>query len=152
MIGDATAPSAEGNKIICHVCNDIGAWGKGFVVAISSKWPQPEESFRAWHRDKGQNDFELGAVQLVEVENSLWIANMIGQHGLKRQGGKPPIRYDAVESCLNKLCVLATEISASIHMPRIGCGLAGGTWDKIEPIIQRTLCNGGIAVFVYDLE
>ena len=24
-------------------------------------------------------------------------------------------------------------------MPRIGCGLAGGTWDKIEAIINETL-------------
>lgn len=152
LIGDATAPVAAGNKIICHVCNDVGGWGKGFVLAISNRWPQPEEAYRVWHREKDQNDFELGFVQLVEVEKSLWVANMIGQHGLKRQGGKAPIRYDAVESCLEKLCVLATEKSASVHMPRIGCGLAGGSWDKIEPIIQRTLCKGGFAVFVYDLK
>jgi hypothetical protein len=37
-------------------------------------------------------------------------------------------------------------------MPRIGCGLAGGTWDKIEPIIERTLLAKGIEVVVYDLK
>ena len=25
-------------------------------------------------------------------------------------------------------------LSASVHMPRIGCGLAGGKWEEIEPI------------------
>ena len=35
---DATAPTAIGNKIIVHICNDIGAWGKGFVMALSKKW------------------------------------------------------------------------------------------------------------------
>ena len=36
-------------------------------------------------------------------------------------------------------------------MPRIGCGLAGGTWDKIEPLIQSNLSDKEIAVTVYDL-
>jgi O-acetyl-ADP-ribose deacetylase (regulator of RNase III) len=40
--GDATAPSAKGVKLIAHVCNDIGGWGKGFVVAVSRRWPEPE--------------------------------------------------------------------------------------------------------------
>jgi len=35
-------------------------------------------------------------------------------------------------------------------MPRIGCGLAGGTWDRIEPLLHRTLTVAGIAVTVYD--
>jgi hypothetical protein len=35
-------------------------------------------------------------------------------------------------------------------MPRIGCGLAGGTWDKIEPLIQSALIKKNIDVTVYD--
>jgi O-acetyl-ADP-ribose deacetylase (regulator of RNase III) len=41
--GDATAPISKGEKIICHICNDIGGWGKGFVLAISKRWKEPEE-------------------------------------------------------------------------------------------------------------
>ncbi|MEZ4800268.1 MAG: hypothetical protein R2809_10945 [Flavobacteriales bacterium] len=36
VTGDATIPQTNGNKIIVHVCNDIGGWGKGFVMAISN--------------------------------------------------------------------------------------------------------------------
>jgi hypothetical protein len=36
-IGDATAPTTDGNKFIAHICNDIGGWGKGFVLAISKR-------------------------------------------------------------------------------------------------------------------
>lgn len=36
-------------------------------------------------------------------------------------------------------------------MPRIGCGLAGGRWDRIEPLIVATLSAAGIEVTVYDL-
>ena len=42
VIGDATQPVGAGPKIIVHVCNDIGGWGRGFVVAISNHWPEPE--------------------------------------------------------------------------------------------------------------
>lgn len=30
--GDATCPMTPGTKIIAHICNDRGGWGKGFVL------------------------------------------------------------------------------------------------------------------------
>ena len=149
LIGDATRPQATGHKIIAHICNDVGGWGKGFVVAISKRWPEPEREYRRWHGD-GEG-FALGEIQLVEVEPDVQVANMIGQHGLSPTREGPPIRYEAVESCLAKLAGKGQELSASIHMPRIGCGLAGGTWDRIEPLIERTLVATGVEVFVYDI-
>lgn len=150
--GDATAPRAKGNKIVAHVCNDLGGWGKGFVLAVSARWSEPEKRYREWHRDRAHTDFELGAFQLVQVEKYIWIANMIGQHGMKTGSKGPPIRYDALDKCLAKLAVAALELEASVHMPRIGCGLAGGKWDCVEPLIEHQLCKSGIAVYVYDFE
>lgn len=66
--GDATVPSVKGVKVIAHVCNDIEGWGKGFVVAISRRWPEPEQAYRARHRGRAANDFGLGAVRFVQVE------------------------------------------------------------------------------------
>ncbi|MDR6488204.1 O-acetyl-ADP-ribose deacetylase (regulator of RNase III) [Chryseobacterium vietnamense] len=40
----------------------------------------------------------------------------------------------------------------NIHMPRIGCGLAGGKWEEIEPIIERALLKKDVEVYVYDFE
>jgi O-acetyl-ADP-ribose deacetylase (regulator of RNase III) len=77
---------------------------------------------------------------------------MIGQHGMKTGSNGPPIRYDAVEKALATLAVEANRLGASVHMPRIGCGLAGGKWERIEPIIQKTLCSAGVDVTVYDFE
>ena len=150
LTGDATAREVPVNKIICHVCNDVGGWGKGFVVALSERWPQPEAAYRDWYRGRLHNDFRLGSVQLVRVEPEIWVANMVGQHGLKRAGGKPPIRYEAIEAGLARVAEEAKSLKATVHMPRIGCGLAGGRWDEVEPIIRRTLCGEGIEVFVYD--
>lgn len=148
--GDATSPQARGPKIIGHVCNDLGGWGKGFVLAVSRRWPEPERAYRQWHRERSGNDFGLGATQLVQVQPDLWVANMIGQHGIRRGSNGPPIRYDAVERCLTAVAEHAERLSATVHLPRIGCGLAGGRWDLIEPLITATLSARNIATTVYD--
>ena len=150
--GDATVPSVKGVKVIAHVCNDLGGWGKGFVVAVSRRWRAPETAYRAWHRDRARSDFGLGAVQFVQVEPYIWVANMVGQRGIRTGSGGPPIRYDAVERCLAALADQAVELGASVHMPRIGCGLAGGKWSRIEPLITDALCARDVEVTVYDHE
>jgi O-acetyl-ADP-ribose deacetylase (regulator of RNase III) len=150
--GDATSPQAKGNKIICHVCNDLGRWGKGFVMAISRRWPEPELAYRKWYKERANNDFELGAVQFIQVDASLWVANLIGQRGIKTGSKGPPIRYEAVEKGLYQVYQKAIELEASVHMPRIGCGLAGGKWSQIAPLIKKVFCENKVVVFVYDFE
>lgn len=150
-VGDATMPQIPGNKIIAHVCNDIGAWGRGFVLAISKLSPAPERAYRDWYQGRVENDFALGAVQFVRLSPELIVANMIGQHGIRITGDTPPIRYDAVEAALETVGQKALEREASVHLPRIGCGLAGGEWHKIEPLIKQQICAKDVAVFVYDL-
>jgi len=146
--GDATAPSSKGTKIIAHVCNDIGGWGKGFVLALSKKWSEPEKSYRKWYQSKA--GFVLGEMRLIQVEPYIYVANMIAQRGIKTGSKGVPIRYDAVEKCLSTLSGEAKKLNASVHMPRIGCGLAGGKWEEIEPLIEKTLLCNGIPVYVYD--
>lgn len=151
VTGDATQPVGEGNKIIAHICNDIGAWGAGFVLALSKRWESPALQYKL-----GANSGEalLGEIQLVPVEFSpdIYVANMIAQRGVGFHKGKPPIRYDALRSCLSQLAVEALAYDASVHMPRIGCGLAGGKWETVESIVKSTLVAAGVSVTVYDFE
>ncbi|SEW30969.1 macro domain-containing protein [Chitinophaga arvensicola] len=152
ITGDALKPVGEGNKIIVHVCNDIGAWGKGFVLPLAKKWPRT----KAVYLDafKSATPPQLGDIQLINVEQNMWVVNMIGQHKIttrQTKGGIPPVRYEAILAALRQVAVIATELSAAVHMPRIGCGLAGGTWDKIEPLIQDAFSPVEVGVYVYDL-
>lgn len=149
--GDATNPITSGNKIVVHVCNDMGGWGKGFVVAISNKWKEPENQYREWF--KNADGFQLGAVRFVQVAADLWVANLIGQHKIyKDEGGNPSIRYEAIAEGLSKVAEKAVNLNASVHMPRIGCGLAGGKWEQIELLINKALTHLGIETTVYDFE
>jgi len=147
--GDATQPAGTGPKLIPHVCNNIGGWGDGFVVAISRKWGAPEESYRRWHWSGGAT---LGWVQPVMVEPDLWVINMIGQEGVGRApDGTPPIRYEALRICLGKVARIAESKGASIHAPKFGSALAGGSWSIIESIVQEELVDRGLDVSIYIL-
>lgn len=151
VIGDATLPQGTGARIIVHICNDLGRWGKGFVLALSARWAEPETRYRAWFRGQAEVPFALGEVQFVAVEPALWVANMLGQHGIREAGAAPPIRYEAVQAGLSKVAQFAQLHNATIHMPRIGAGLAGGNWESISQVIGEELCARGIPVTVYDL-
>ena len=149
--GDATFPAGEGRKILVHCCNDKGAWGSGFVLAISKRWPEPEQQYRAMERHT------LGTVGLVHVEPGIVLANLIGQTGTaKSEDGLPPIRYEALRKGFQRIVKwssLATTTDPapfSIHMPRLGSGLAGGDWALIEPLIKATFIRAGHNVTVYD--
>jgi O-acetyl-ADP-ribose deacetylase (regulator of RNase III) len=145
--GDATNPVGDGKKIICHICNDKGAWGAGFVLALSRRWKAPEESYRDSAK---QRELTLGKVILVPVTDEISVANMIAQRGIYSDAnGCPPIRYGALRACLAAVNDIAYYIGATLHMPRIGAGLAGGRWEDIEKIIEDV---ASVDVYVYDLK
>ena len=151
IIGDATNPVGDGPKIIVHVCNDFGGWGRGFVVALSKRWPEPEQRYRAWHRGEEKTPFALGEVQFVQVADNIWVANMIGQRDVRTISGVPPVRYEAIRNALKRVAAEAAKLKALIHMPRIGCGLAGGKWEEVGKIVEEELVARDLPVFVYDL-
>lgn len=154
-VGDATNPAGEGPRIIAHIVNDRGWWGRGFVMAVSDRWPEVRREYQRWYQNadgESAGTFHLGVVQFVSVGGGIEIANMIGQHGVRQQRyAPPPIRYDALQRCLSAVGWRAIERRASVHMPWIGCGLAGGTWDRVEPLIMEHLVQRGVPVTVYDL-
>ena len=153
LVGDATAPQTEGKKIIAHICNDLGKWGKGFVLAISKRWKTPEIIYK--RSFAGIDTPVLGDVQFISVEPDIIIANIIGQKGVRSLHdikSPAPINYNAVRQGLMTIADYALENNASVHMPRIGCGLAGGSWEKIEPIITDTLLKKNIVTNVYDFK
>jgi O-acetyl-ADP-ribose deacetylase (regulator of RNase III) len=179
VTGDATTvPHGRGLKIIAHICNDMGRWGKGFVMAVSAKWPAVAAEYRRWHQSGQDGGFRLGAVQTISITPSmcssgkaqaaltnasggLAVANIIGQHGIKTGSGGPPVRYDAISEGLLTVGAQALEMNRvagvagrapSVHMPRIGAGLAGGQWGEIEPLILRMLAaSPSLEAYVYDL-
>lgn len=167
VIGDATQPQGPGPKLIVHVCNNIGAWGAGFVMAISAQDRVIESAYRLWANGRPgpfvpNRPFALGNIQVVPMNPvgptiETYVVNMIAQNGVRRseENEGRPLSYAALRECLSKVqdvVDLFPAPGATVHMPRIGCGLAGGEWYRVEEIILQELSRYGTAVFVYDLE
>jgi len=154
VVGDATDPAGEGPRVIAHVCNDIGAWGAGFVRALSRRWPEPEAQYRRVFKESMEKWGAFPALDTVfqvKVGEGLYVANMIAQHGTIGRNNPHPLDYEALRKCLRTVGTGALLMGASVHMPRIGCGLAGGTWDRVELLIVEHLVQRGVPVTVYDL-
>jgi O-acetyl-ADP-ribose deacetylase (regulator of RNase III) len=153
VVGDATLPQGLDRRFIIHICNNVGAWGAGFVMALRKQWPRAEAQYHAWYNagPKIPYPLRLGHVQFVKVDEDLAVGNMIAQDGIGRHPTKPPIRYDALIDCLIVVREKAQKWNASVHLPRIGAGLAGGNWTIIEQLLLQELVAHGISVTVYDL-
>ena len=144
--GDDIFSQGDSPKIIAHFCNNLGIWETGFVLALSKRWEEPEIEYRQWAKNQ---PLVLGEVQLVSVAPELWVANIIGKQGIHRKGNALPLRYKAIRQGLHKVASLAQEHKASVHMPRVGTGLAVGDWYRISDIIADELKD--VQVVVYDL-
>jgi O-acetyl-ADP-ribose deacetylase (regulator of RNase III) len=140
--GDATEPVGEGQKIIVHISNNKRKWGRGFVLALSAKWAEPEAEF---YKMKPV----LGNVHLVKVTQDITVANMIAQDGFISKNNSQPVKYVTLDHCLKQVNLSAARLGASIHMPKIGSGLGGGDWDVIEHMIEAVF---DVDVTVYEFD
>lgn len=152
--------------LVAHCCNNIGAWGKGFVLALSQFDTRPETLYRATVGDARQalasagiyearHVLGLGSYSITPLKSSqnLWtvaVANVIGQHDIFAQKGVPPIRYCALlegingalsefeQHCLQAGNQATNESGKDIRLwvPRLGSGLAGGEPDVIECLLR----------------
>jgi hypothetical protein len=148
--GDATKPRGSGKQLVAHIVNDkTPNWGRGFGVAARTAWPSAQEHFRQWAVED-REEFRLGNICVSDIDESLGIVHMICQRGYG-PSPSPRIRYSHLRTCLVKLAEVAEKRKAAIHMPRIGSGEAGGSWDIISELIEEVLSNRGIQVTVYDL-
>lgn len=154
--GDATTPHGSGPRVIVHCCNDVGRWGAGFVLALGDRHPRSRQAYVEWFRAGSHpcasGPPALGEVQFVDVGGGLHVANLIGQRSTGRSAdGSPPVRYEAIGSGLRKVAKFASMSGSSVHMPRMGAGLAGGSWLSVAQIVTAELVLKGIPVTVYDL-
>lgn len=137
-------------KIIIHICNNQYKFGAGFALSLREKWPDVYLNY-------ANSPMILGTNTCITIENEKTIVfNMICQYGLnsRRYIKQDFVDKVALEACLKGVHSKCQELMSqnkhvSIHMPRIGCGLAGSSWDKIEPIINRHISD--IDCYVYDL-
>lgn len=150
-VGDASEPLGAQSKILLQVVNDQATlWGGGFAKYCGKKWPRAQANFREWAMGRG--NLKLGNIHSFEVREDLCLASLVAQRGFRGPSSGPRLRYGALFSGLEKVADLAKATRSTVHMPRIGTGEAGGSWNIIEGIINETLVSRGINVTIYDLQ
>ncbi len=149
--GNATAPRGEGAKLVVHVVNDkTPNWGGGgFASAVRTAWPAVQTDFREWATQE-RGALALGAVRISRVAPELHVASIVAQHGYG-PSTTPRIRYAALRRGLVAVADWARDAAASVHLPRIGAGQAGGSWTVVADLLTETLSAAGVPVTVYDL-
>lgn len=147
--GDATKPRGKekGKKIIAQVVNTSGALGSGFGKALSMNYPKVKEAVQEWKADRSR--FVLGNTNLVEVSPNLYVFQILAQKGLLPKAGEVLLKYNELRKGLVQLREKALEMGASIHMPAIGAGHAGGDWNLIIGMIHNELASYNIKVYIY---
>lgn len=130
----------EGRILIPHICNNIHAFGSGFAGFVAKAFPTVRQAYMNWKEDDSP-PFELGQVQFVKHDlplNELIFANMIGQNGLIGPNNPTPIKYNAVESCIEIIANKLTDIKPDyIIGPKFGSERAGGNFDIIQPMVEK---------------
>jgi Zn-dependent peptidase ImmA (M78 family)/O-acetyl-ADP-ribose deacetylase (regulator of RNase III) len=148
--GDASEPFGAGPKLLLQVVNDQAQiWGGGFAKQIRKKWPKAQADFRQWASTR--DNLKLGHIHPAKIRPDLTLISLVAQHGFGKPLSGPRLKYSALFSALEKVGDFAKPHSASVHMPRIGTGEAGGSWNLVEGIIRETLVSRGIKVTIYDL-
>ena len=146
--GDALEPRGSGLKIIAHVVNDATVnWGAGFGRAVQTKWPEAQRHFRA--KFEASVGRKLGLTSHSRVAEDVHTFQMVCQKGYG-PSSKPRLKYEALRSCLGDLRHIAQQQGATVHMPKIGTGEAGGSWELVSNLIAEELCAQGISVTVYE--
>ena len=143
VTGDACRPPRpEGDSVnvILHVCNTQGAWGAGFVTALSARYSAPEAEYRSLRFPIVQPK-----CQIVYVDEDTDVVNMIAQ----KMRGNHYIRYSWLNDCLAFVAKRYKDKDVTFHLPRIGTGIGGGVWEDVRWLIESHL--GDRDVFVYDL-
>jgi len=143
---DARPAYGKVGVIIAHLCNHVGGWGKGFVLAVDELSPAPKTAYKAYVKKCG-GKAPLGVTQMIECEPHLWVANMIAQNGLDKSAvaNGVLVDYNALQECLKTVFHRATLLQCNVHIPAgIGSGLAGGDKTLITDMVKSVATSQAI--------
>ncbi len=145
--GDLIQLAHEGHfDVIAHGANCFCTFGAGIAKAIKESFP---EAYEADLKTRKGDYSKLGKLSLAKIKrdsHQFIVANLYTQYFFgkaKDPKDSKEIRYKAIEKSLKEL-KKQIPYDASIGLPKIGAGLAGGDWEIIRKIIMSVIPNATI--------
>lgn len=141
--------------ILCHQTNYEGIMGGGIARAIWDRLLTDRNriAYTGFCRKYGKN--LLGYTQFLFLEKELIVANCYSQNGFDEPDADGNItNYDAMRECFVKVLDFALEQKLPIvFIPYgMGCGIAGGNWDKVRSIIEDVFGESDVTATIVQLE
>jgi O-acetyl-ADP-ribose deacetylase (regulator of RNase III) len=143
-------------QYIAHQCNCYSRHGAGLASALFKAFPWADVYAK---RSESRNDVSLfGSITIHgdPKRNQRYVINIYGQ----LKPGKPSRGSDSPESRLEAFDKALGQIAESPELKSIGfpygigCGLAGGDWNKYESFLEgfaERVGERGVSVILYRL-
>ncbi len=132
--------------IIAHGCNCQGVMGSGVARIVRDRYPKAYHAYEDKYCDEG---LKLGEVQFVLQRDGKYVANCMTQNRFMPRS-QCHADYAAIHSCMNEVRDFAKSKNLSIAMPKIGAGLAGGDWNRIERILEEVFAHYDVTIYQLD--
>lgn len=142
--------------LVAHQVNAFGVMGGGIAAAI---WPLLTPESQNAYVEKCRHNAKLpvtewmGSIQILDTKREeLKICNLFTQFPASVDGSFDLTAYNYLRQALDLLRVYAVFNDYDIvGVPaRIGCGIAGGDWDKVQRIIHDVYDDSGITMLIVD--
>lgn len=124
--------------IVVHGCNCFNNMGAGLAKTIAKEWPAADAIDKT--TPKGEKS-KLGNYSFANVDGRVVIINLYTQY---HYGKGLQLSYPALEA---GLMMVVDQSNATYDTPiylipkYIGCGHAGGDYDKVKVIIDKVMEN-----------
>lgn len=127
-------------KVIAHGVNARGVMGKGVAAKVKKIFPAAFDDYKR--------------VKLTPGDVHHWHGGEYHVFNLCTQlKPGPGASLLSIAWALEMMVELAgAHPITAIHMPKIGCGLGGLTWDKVGPIVEARARVSGIEFIVHDFD
>jgi len=162
--GDLIALAKSGKfDVIAHGCNCQCVMGAGIAPQMAKAFgaDQADEAEHFWQNETSlewDNIELLGNINWfipfedynkLDCLENLIVVNAYTQFDITgRRVGKIDLDYEALTLCMRKINHIFP--GKHIGLPQIGCGLAGGDWNKVKTIIQKELKDCQVTVVIYN--
>ena len=141
-------------RIIVHGCNCFNTMGSGIAKQIRARYPEAYEV----DQDTVKGDHgKLGRFTgIIDDDSGVVIINAYTQYRYGRDIDVVYLDYDALKRAIDHVFGLGDEFVGlfgehPIAMPKIGCGLANGDWERVSEILERLSERHGRDIHVYEL-
>lgn len=136
--------------IICHQCNNRGAFNSGIAREVRERYPNVYESY---FDDYQNGRLKLGYVNFTLADSCRVIANMVAQDGYGYDG-KKYTDYVALQKCLKEVRRFAdmmhNEYPVIAFPYKMSCVRGGGDWNVVYNMIENTFEGFDVEIWRFD--